>query len=332
VTLDFSLARQLGSFSLAVAYRSSSPRLAVMGPSGAGKTQTLRLLAGLAPMSPGGHVQVGDRDLHVLPPERRGVGYVPQHPSLLPRRTVWRQVTLGPHVNPGLAAWWIERLGLAGLHDRYPEELSGGQSKRVALARALATEPRVLLLDEPFSGLDAPVRDRLCRELRRLQHELGLSTVTVTHDPEEAALLADEIVVIDKGRVLQAGSREHVFNAPASPQVAALLGIVNAHHGVVTATDRIAAGPTEIWAHTGDLPSGAAVVWCVRPECLSLTAHGRYRAVVQECLDLGSVRELTLALGESVQLTARTNDRPLLAMDQAVPLHIEPADVRVWPA
>jgi molybdate transport system permease protein len=190
----------------------------------------------------------------------------------------------------------------------------------------------VLLLDEPFSGLDAPVRDRLCRELRRLQHELGLSTVTVTHDPEEAALLADEIVVIDKGRVLQAGPREEVFNAPASPQVAALLGIVNAHRGVVTASGRILAGQTEIWAHTGDLPSGADVVWCVRPECLSLSTNGRYRGVVQECLDLGSVRELTLLLHGSVQLTARTNDRPVCRIDQIVGLDIGPDDVRVWPA
>jgi molybdate transport system permease protein len=119
---------------------------------------------------------------------------------------LWQQVLFATDANDGLAAWWLARLELDGLQWRLPHQLSGGQRQRVSLARALSRNPRLLLLDEPFSGLDAPVREELRRELRRLQRERGLSTVLVTHDPEEAALLADEVVVIDEGRVLQAGS------------------------------------------------------------------------------------------------------------------------------
>ena len=230
--LDFAFSKRLGSFALEIAHSAHSPRLALLGPSGAGKTLTLRLLAGLTAGE--GHVRAGSRALHGLPAERRQIAYVPQQPALLPRRTVWQQVTFGVGARPELAAWWLEQLGLEGLEDRYPEELSGGQQRRVALARALAVEPRVLLLDEPFTGLDAPVGDRLRRELRRLQREAGLCTVIVTHDPEEAALLADEIIVLDHGRVLQAGPRAEVFRAPSSPEVAGLLGIANARRGVAS--------------------------------------------------------------------------------------------------
>jgi molybdate transport system permease protein len=249
-TLEFALAKRLGDFSLGISHRAGSGRLALLGPSGAGKTLTLRLLAGLIGPAEGAHVALGSRVLHVLPPERRELGYVPQQPALMPRRNLWRQVTFGARASPGLAAWWIERLGLAGLEDRQPDELSGGQQRRVALARALAVEPRVLLLDEPFTGLDAPVRQRLRRELRRLQREVGLSTVVVTHDPEEAALLADEVVVLAGGRVLQAGTRASVFGAPRSPQVAALLGIANAHRGVALGGGWISSGGAELQAGT----------------------------------------------------------------------------------
>ncbi len=303
--LDFAVAKQLGGFSLNVAHRARSPRLALLGPSGAGKTLTLRLLAGLASMQGEGHIQAGARALHPLPPDRRGIGYVPQHSALMPRRTVWRQVTFAPRAQPGLAAWWIERLGLAGLEDRYPDELSGGQQRRVAIARALAVEPQLLLLDEPFTGLDAPVRDRLRRDLRRLQKEVGLSTVIVTHDPEEAALLADEIVVLGDGRVLQAGTRESIFRAPGSPQIAALLGIANTHRGVTVAPDRILSDGVEIAAPTRGVAQGTPVVWCVRSEHIRLAPDGRYAATLIDDVDLGSARELTLALEGGLQLTLR---------------------------
>jgi ABC-type Fe3+/spermidine/putrescine transport system ATPase subunit/ABC-type sulfate transport system permease component len=329
--LDFALARRLGSFSLDVAHRARSPRLALLGPSGAGKTLTLRLLAGLTPMQSNGHVHAGTQLLHPLPTERRGIGYVPQQPALMPRRTVWRQVTFAPRAQPGLAAWWIERLGLAGLEDRYPEELSGGQQRRVAIARALAVEPRLLLLDEPFSGLDAPVRDRLRRDLRRLQREVGLSTVIVTHDPEEAALLADEIVVLGEGRVLQAGTREAIFRAPGSSEIAALLGIANTHRGVAVASERILSDGVEIAVSTKDLLPGTSIAWCVRPERISLAADGRYTATLIDDVDLGAVRELTLALDGTLELTLRDGHARRLEVGESLRLELDPADISVWP-
>jgi ABC-type sulfate/molybdate transport systems ATPase subunit/ABC-type sulfate transport system permease component len=328
--LDFALSRRLGAFSLQIAHRAHGPRLALLGPSGAGKTLTLRLLAGLL-ASEGGHITAGSRALEGISTERRGIGYVPQQPALMPRRTVWRQVTFGVGAKAGLAAWWLQRLGLEGLEDRYPDELSGGQQRRVALARALAIEPRVLLLDEPFTGLDVPVRDRLRRELRRLQREVGLSTVIVTHDPEEAAMLAEEIIVIDDGSVLQAGTRESVFGAPSSPQVAALLGIVNTHAGVIVAANRLVSGASEIYVPTGELPEGTEIVWCVRPEQISLRADGRYAATLLDDIDLGSMRELTICLDQTLELTMRTNQAPPMTTGDPVRVDLAPEHITVWP-
>jgi ABC-type sulfate/molybdate transport systems ATPase subunit/ABC-type sulfate transport system permease component len=336
--LDFALSKRLGDFLLEISHRSLTPRLALLGPSGAGKTLTLRLLAGLIEPDGAGptRVALGPSDLDGRPPERRELGYVPQQAALMPRRNVWRQVTFGARAQPALAAWWIERLGLTGLEGRYPEELSGGQQRRVALARALAVQPRVLLLDEPFAGLDAPVRDRLRRELRRLQREVGLSTVLVTHDPEEAALLADEIVVLDGGHVLQAGPRASVFRAPGSPQVAALLGIANAHRGVALGGGRIRSGSVELRTGANELAAGAEVSWSVRPERIELRADGRYAATLLDDAELGAERELIVALGggspgEDLALTVRTLAPGELAIGQALRIELPPEHVSAWP-
>ncbi len=330
-TLDFALSKRLGSFTLEVVHSAHSPRLALLGPSGAGKTLTLRLLAGLT-AGEGGHVRAGSRTLHGIPTERRQIAYVPQQPALLPRRTVWQQVTFGVGARPELAAWWLEQLGLGGLEDRYPEELSGGQQRRVALARALAVQPRVLLLDEPFTGLDAPVADRLRRELRRLQREAGLCTVIVTHDPEEAALLADEIIVLDHGRVLQAGARAEVFRTPSSPEVAGLLGIANARRGVAVASGLISSEGAELRIAANGLAAGQEVVWCVRPERISVDGNGGYEAILLDDVDLGSARELTVSLAGSLELTVRTAATTELTIGEPVRVDIAPEDVAVWPS
>jgi ABC-type Fe3+/spermidine/putrescine transport system ATPase subunit/ABC-type sulfate transport system permease component len=329
--LEFSLAKRLGDFSLTIAYDGATPRLALLGSSGAGKTLTLRLLAGLSAPARGGHVRLGSRALGGLAPERRRIGYVPQQPALLPRRTVWKQVNFGVAADPGLAAWWIERLGLGGLEQRYPDELSGGQQQRVALARALAVAPSVLLLDEPLSGLDTPVRDRLRRELRRLQRDAALSTVIVTHDPEEAALLADEVIVLDEGRVLQAGTREEIFRTPCSPRVAALLGIANTHRGVTVAERRLRSGRVDLHVAAHGLGDGAEVVWSVRPERILVRPDGRYEALLLDDVDLGTARELTIALEGSLELTARVLDAGALGAGTSLRVEIAPEDIAVWP-
>jgi len=329
--LDFAFSKRLGSFVLEIAHSGRSPRLALLGPSGAGKTLTLRLLAGLA-VGEGGHLRAGSRILDGLATERRQIAYVPQQPALLPRRTVWQQVTFGVGAKPDLAAWWLEQLGLQGLEDRYPEELSGGQQRRVSLARALAVEPRVLLLDEPFTGLDAPVADRLRRELRRLQRDTGLCSVIVTHDPEEAALLADEIIVLDHGRVLQSGPRAEVFRTPASADVAGLLGIANARRGVAVAGGAIRSEGAEIQTSVRGLGEGSEVVWCVRPERISVDGAGGYEATVLDDIDLGSTRELTVTLAGGLELAVRTSVTAELAIGERLRLEIPPEDVTVWPA
>ena len=147
-----------------------------------------------------------------IPTEDRHIGYVPQGPSLLPHLTVRQQLHFGVDADPHLGSWWLHTLGLDGLEDRLPHQLSGGQRQRVSLAQALSRSPRLVLLDEPLSALDAPVRQELRQELRRLQRDAGLSTVLVTHDPEEAAYLADEILVIADGQILQAGPSREVYH------------------------------------------------------------------------------------------------------------------------
>ncbi len=220
--LDFDLHDQLGQFELTLAYAARTPHVALLGASGAGKSLTLRCLAGLRGTQMG-RIRLGEHELSGLPPEARRVGFVPQGQSLLPRRSVWQQVNFGVGTDPCVAARWIARMGLSDLVDRTPDQLSGGQRQRVALARALAYEPDLLLLDEPLSALDRPVREELRLELRRLQSEAGVATVLVTHDSDEAALLATDVIVIEAGRALQAGAREEVFAAPASDRVRRLL-------------------------------------------------------------------------------------------------------------
>jgi ABC-type sulfate/molybdate transport systems ATPase subunit/ABC-type sulfate transport system permease component len=304
--LTFSVSARVGSFRLQLQQPSGSRRLALLGPSGAGKSLTLRLLAGTAPGR--ADIRLGDLALGGLPAERRGVGYLPQASALMPRLTVREQVAFAVGADPRLASQWLERLGLGGLEDRLPAQLSGGQQRRVALARALARRPALLLMDEPFGALDAPVRARLRRELRRLQRESDLTTVLVTHDPEEAALLADDVIVLDQGRALQQGPVAAVLAHPVSPRVAALVGTPNAHRGTVLRPGWIAAGGLELAAPTAGLAPGSEVVWTVPPEAIAVDGErsptGALAGTVLDSVLLGGDQEVTILLG-GLQLIAR---------------------------
>jgi molybdate transport system permease protein len=329
--LRFALQKRLGAgFGLHLEHAASSPRLALLGPSGAGKTLTLRLLAGISDADRS-EIHAGPLDLGGLTAERRNVGYLPQHSALLPRRTVWQQINFAVDADPGLGAWWLERLGLAGLEDRFPDELSGGQQRRVALVRALARAPSLILLDEPFSALDAPVRARLYRDLRRLQRETGLATVLVTHDPEEAALLADDVIVLDGGRAVQQGAIADVLSHPASPAVAALLGVSNSHAGSVVRPGWIAAAGLELAAPTGDLGPGRAVTWAIRPEEIALDDRGGYEGTVIDAVALGPVQELTVAV-HGLELIARTPRNVKLNPGATCRLELPAQAITVWPA
>jgi sulfate transport system ATP-binding protein len=216
---------------------------ALLGPSGCGKTTLLRIIAGLEHPDSGSVLLDGQdaSDRHV---RERQVGFVFQHYALFKHMTVFENVAFGLRVKPRKdrpneqqirhkVQQLLELVQLDWLADRHPPQLSGGQRQRIALARALAVEPRVLLLDEPFGALDAKVRKELRRWLRRLHDDLHVTSIFVTHDQEEALEVSDQVVLMNKGRVEQLGSPEQVYNHPASPFVYGFLGNVNLFHGRV---------------------------------------------------------------------------------------------------
>jgi len=212
-----------------------------LGPSGCGKTTALRIVAGFE-MADSGTVLVNDRDISNQPPNRRDMGMVFQSYSLFPNMTARENVSFGLRVRKqGTASMkdvtqrMIDLVGLSGKEENYPHQMSGGQQQRVALARALAIEPQVLLLDEPLSALDAKVRVSLRNEIRVIQRELGISTIFVTHDQEEALTISDRIAVLSQGRLEQFGTPEEIYRHPATPFVAAFVGESNVFHGTVVA-------------------------------------------------------------------------------------------------
>src|SRR5215831_18478844 len=213
----------------------------LLGPSGCGKTTTLRLIAGFAEAS-AGRVLLGGRDVTRLPPYRRNTGMVFQGYALFPHLSAADNVGFGLEMRripaPERRRRVEEALRLVrldGLGDRLPRQLSGGQQQRVALARALVIEPDVLLLDEPLSNLDAQLRQEVRVEIRDLQRKLGLTTVMVTHDQEEALTMADRLVVMSHGRVQQVGSQRDLYERPANAFVAGFVGRTNFLHGRIEA-------------------------------------------------------------------------------------------------
>ncbi|MBO0728251.1 MAG: ATP-binding cassette domain-containing protein [Acidimicrobiaceae bacterium] len=333
VRVSFDLDTTVGGFHLRFAYQARSHRLAIVGPSGSGKSITLRALAGLRPGA--GTVCYGAEDVSHLPAEERRIGYVPQGAALLPERRVWQQVNFAVDANPARAAWWLARLRIAELAERLPAEVSGGQAQRVSLARALSRDPRLVLLDEPLSALDTAVRHELREELHRLQDEAGLSTVLVTHDPEEAAMLADEILVIDNGQLLQAGPCTDVFRHPASPEIARLLRIDNVRPGIAAGGGvievSVADGQPGIRLDTStDTPSGTPVLWSVHPNAVIVDPAGPYRATVADVTNLGSLRVLTLEFDGGLELRAWSLLAGRPQRDEPCRVSIEPDRVSVW--
>ncbi|WP_276280391.1 ABC transporter ATP-binding protein [Halorussus caseinilyticus] len=246
----------------------------LVGPSGCGKTTTLRAIAGFeSPDS--GSVRFGDREMAGVAPEDRDVGIVFQNYALFPHMTVGENVayglrfrgTPGGRSKEGRVADLLDLVDLSGFEERSPDELSGGQRQRVALARALAPGPDVLLLDEPMSALDARLRQNLRTQVKRIQSELGITTVYVTHDQEEALAVSDRVAVINDGRVEQVGKPEDVYRRPETRFVAEFLGENNVFEGEVDGGE-VRVGATSFRLAGLDAPEGSEVVFCVRPEYL----------------------------------------------------------------
>jgi len=203
----------------------------LLGPSGSGKTTTLRIIAGLT-MPDRGKVLIDGEDITYLPPEKRGLGMVFQSWALFPHLTIFENIAFGLRLKKlpegeisRRVRWAAELLRIEELLDRYPYQLSGGQQQRVAVARAIVVEPKALLFDEPLSNLDAKLREQVRFELRKLQKELGITSVYVTHDQAEALVLCDRIAIMNKGRIEQLGTPEEIYNYPATPFVAEFMGV-----------------------------------------------------------------------------------------------------------
>jgi len=252
---------------------------ALLGPSGCGKTTLLRIIAGLE-RADQGRVLLDGQDASDRDVRERHVGFVFQHYALFRHMSVYENVAFGlrvkpRHLRPAESAIrkrvdeLLELVQLAWLKDRYPAQLSGGQRQRIALARALAVEPRVLLLDEPFGALDAKVRKELRQWLRRLHDDLHITSIFVTHDQDEALEVADRIVLMNKGRVEQTGSTQEVYEAPATAFAYSFLGAVNRFSGRIEGSS-LRVGADAVPVVTSDAAPGAEVVAFARPHELDI--------------------------------------------------------------
>ena len=286
---------------------SSGEFLSLLGPSGCGKTTALRLIAGFdRPTS--GRVLVGGSDVTGVPPNKRGMGMVFQAYSLFPNMTAERNVEFGLKIRKqsGSArrervAELLELVGLGHAAKRYPHQLSGGMQQRVALARALAIEPSVLLLDEPLSALDAKVRVQLREEIRRIQIRLGITTVYVTHDQEEALSISDRVAVLSQGRIEQIAPPAEIYGAPATPFVADFVGTMNRVESVVSDPERgtVEAGGEQLAVDAArGRPRGQRVLLLVRPETVEVSADSGGEGPAGEVLSqtfLGATTRLHVA-------------------------------------
>jgi spermidine/putrescine transport system ATP-binding protein len=279
----------------------------LLGPSGCGKTTTLRMIGGFE-LPTSGRILLRDRDVTRDPPDKRAVNMVFQHYALFPHLTVGDNIAFGPK-RQGMAKDEIRRrvgealalVRLEGYERRKPSQLSGGQQQRVALARALANRPLVLLLDEPLGALDLKLRRQLQVELKRIQSEVGITFVYVTHDQEEALTMSDRIAVMNAGHVEQLGTPEELYERPVSRFVADFMGTTNLVRGTVGADGRVRLDSGEVVPAVHDgLPAGSPVELSVRPEAISLVPAAAENAVAARV-------EQAAYLGTSVSYLVRTD-------------------------
>jgi putative spermidine/putrescine transport system ATP-binding protein len=310
--------------------------ISFLGPSGCGKTTTLRMVAGFeVPTS--GTIRIDSTDMTHTPPNRRNVGMVFQSYALFPNMTVANNIGFGLRV-AGQAkadiqqrvAEMLELIHMAEYGPRFPYQLSGGQQQRVALARAIAIRPQVLLLDEPLSALDAKIRISLRQEIRAIQRQLGITTIYVTHDQEEALSLSDRIVVMNQGRIEQIGTPAEIYNFPQTRFVASFVGTLNVLNAQVidARAGRVAIDGQELHiAGLVEAAAGATLAVALRPETIALTlapneSMNHLRGNVEDVQYLGPVVRVRVRLNEQ-SLHYDAFNRP----DVALPRLGEPVDL-----
>ena len=290
----------------------------LLGPSGCGKTTLLRLIAGFNAADEG-EIRFAGRVINAVPPHERGIGMVFQNYALWPHMTVGQNVAYGLKLRKITSSEMASRVqavlakvGLTGLDERYPGQLSGGQQQRVALARALVLNPQILLLDEPLSNLDAKIRVQVRAEIRKLQKELGITTIYVTHDQEEALALSDRIAVFNQGKLSQVGPPKALYERPTTRFVADFIGINNLVEGTVRSLERpqgtllvdtvlgeIRAIPNEL------LRAGDRCVICIRPENIGLAGpadglKNRFQGAISFAAYLGNTLRYDVDLGSGI--------------------------------
>ncbi len=333
VVKDFNLGIEKGEF------------ISLLGPSGCGKTTVLRMVAGFETPSSGA-IRIDGKDVVGQRPNQRNIGMVFQSYALFPNLTVAQNVAFGLKVK-GVArdeadkrvAEMLRLIGLPDLGSRFPFQLSGGQQQRVALARALAPRPRVLLLDEPLSALDAKIRVSLRSEIREIQRELGITTIFVTHDQEEALSMSDRIVVMNGGIAEQVGAPFDIYNRPRTRFVANFVGTLNTFEAKVEDAGRglvsLAGVPLTLPEGAAPATNGGALTLALRPEAVHLGRSDGHEvilpAVISDVDFLGSViRVRAQAGGSTVALdTFNRSDTPPPAVGDAVEISLSARDVIV---
>jgi putative spermidine/putrescine transport system ATP-binding protein len=308
---DFNLSVQPGEF------------ISFLGPSGCGKTTTLRMIAGFE-LPTSGTITLAGSDVTYTPANKRNIGMVFQSYALFPNMTVVDNIGYGLRVAGRPKAEIKQRVAemlrliqLENFGKRYPSQLSGGQQQRVALARALAFQPKVLLLDEPLSALDAKIRVELRNEIRRIQQQLGITTIYVTHDQEEALSVSDRIVVMNQGQIEQAGTPSEIYNFPRTNFVASFVGTVNQLECTVVDAERgeLAFGEAPIRTTLRlRRPAGSTVKLMLRPEVLRPGLNGGYNNLtgqVESVNFLGSTARVKINLGAATVTMDMFNERQL---------------------
>ena len=322
--------------------------VALLGPSGSGKTTLLRIIAGLE-LPDGGEVHFDSEEATNRSVRERNVGFVFQHYALFKHMTVFENVAFGLRVRSRklrppedqIRAKVHDLLKLVQLDwsgERYPSQLSGGQRQRIALARALAVEPKVLLLDEPFGALDAKVREELRRWLRRLHDELHVTSIFVTHDQEEALELANRVVVLNNGKIEQAGTPDDLYHSPATPFVYNFLGNVNLFHGRIENGRLYIRGTSIAVNGNGDLAhaNGKDAMVYVRPHLLDIhlkpIVKGSFAATIRHINAAGpKVKiELTSHWGDPVQVELDHDRYRELALERDTEVYLSPRENRVF--
>lgn len=304
--------------------------VALLGPSGSGKSTLLRVIAGLEPPDTGS-ILIKDQDATHLDVRRRNIGFVFQHYALFKHLTIRQNIAFGLEIRKHRRKQikqrveeLLELIQLQGLGDRYPSQLSGGQRQRVALARALAVQPQVLLLDEPFGALDAKVRKELRTWLRRLHDEVHVTSIFVTHDQEEAMEVADEIVVMNQGRIEQVGTPDQIYDHPATPFVMSFVGSVN-----------VLPSSARLFQDNGLEPVPAEVF--VRPHDIQVQASSNgvnVAAVVKRVIHLGWEIQAELSLADEQVVVAHLNREQFaaLSLQPGQQVFVKSKNARLFPA